>query len=370
MIKDDWPVFADQDVRFRGQTVALLVGPDRAVLASLAARTSVDYAEVKPALTVDDALALVGGPLHGTNNLYAEHTLVKGRPRRGVRPGGHGRGGAVHHGRPGARVPGAAGLRGRARGRWHHGLLLDPVPVLRAQGRGPHPRLAARARARRGPRGRGRIRRQGALPRRARHRRRGRGAEDGAARAPRARPGRGPARHLQAPPLADHGSAPRSTRRAGSSAWRSTSCSTPGPTRRAARSCSSARSSPRPASTTSRTSGCAAGPWPPTWCPRTRSAASARRRRSSPSRCTWTTSPAGPGSSRWTSGAGTSPVRAAPRSPTVGSTRKCRCARMLDMVDRRFGLPGEVGLPRHRQGHRHLVRRRTGARSPAAASAT
>lgn len=80
MIKDDWPVFADQDVRFRGQTVALLVGPDRSVLASLAARTSVDYAEVKPALTVDDALALAGGPLHGTNNLFADLAVVKGDP--------------------------------------------------------------------------------------------------------------------------------------------------------------------------------------------------------------------------------------------------------------------------------------------------
>jgi CO/xanthine dehydrogenase Mo-binding subunit len=80
MIKDDWPVFADQDVRFRGQTVALLVGPDRAVLASLAARTSVDYAEVKPALTVDDALALAGGPLHGSNNLFADLAVVKGDP--------------------------------------------------------------------------------------------------------------------------------------------------------------------------------------------------------------------------------------------------------------------------------------------------
>jgi CO/xanthine dehydrogenase Mo-binding subunit len=80
MIKDDWPVFADQDVRFRGQTVGLLVGPDRSVLASLAARTSVDYAEVRPALTVDDALALAGGPLHGTNNLFADLAVVKGDP--------------------------------------------------------------------------------------------------------------------------------------------------------------------------------------------------------------------------------------------------------------------------------------------------
>jgi CO/xanthine dehydrogenase Mo-binding subunit len=80
MIGDDWPVFADAEVRFRGQTVALLVGPDRAVLASLAARTAVEYAETKPVLSIDDSLALVGGPLHGTNNLFADYTIVKGDP--------------------------------------------------------------------------------------------------------------------------------------------------------------------------------------------------------------------------------------------------------------------------------------------------
>lgn len=80
MIKDDWPVFADAEVRFKGQTVALLVGPDRAVLASLAARTTVEYAEAKPVVSIEESLALVGGPLHGTNNLFADYSIVKGDP--------------------------------------------------------------------------------------------------------------------------------------------------------------------------------------------------------------------------------------------------------------------------------------------------
>jgi len=80
MIKDEWPVFAGDEVRFRGQTVALLVGPDRSVLASLVARTRVDYAETKPVLSIDDSLALVGGPLHGTDNLFADYAVVKGDP--------------------------------------------------------------------------------------------------------------------------------------------------------------------------------------------------------------------------------------------------------------------------------------------------
>lgn len=80
MIKDDWPVFADAEVRFKGQTVALLVGPDREVLAGLVDRTAVEYEEGTPVRSIDDALALVGGPLHGTNNLFADYTIVKGDP--------------------------------------------------------------------------------------------------------------------------------------------------------------------------------------------------------------------------------------------------------------------------------------------------
>jgi len=80
MIKDDWPVFAEREVRFRGQTVALLVGPDREALAALVARTRVEYEEATPVASIDDSLALLGGPLHGTDNLYADYRLVKGDP--------------------------------------------------------------------------------------------------------------------------------------------------------------------------------------------------------------------------------------------------------------------------------------------------
>lgn len=80
MIKDDWPVFADGEIRFKGQTVALLAGPDREVLAFLAASTAVECEETRPALSIDESLALAGGPLHGADNLYADYTIVKGDP--------------------------------------------------------------------------------------------------------------------------------------------------------------------------------------------------------------------------------------------------------------------------------------------------
>jgi CO/xanthine dehydrogenase Mo-binding subunit len=80
MIKDDWPVFADAEVRFKGQAIALAVGPERGVLESIAARTVVEYQEKTPAFTIDESLGLVGGPIHGTDNLFADYRLRKGDP--------------------------------------------------------------------------------------------------------------------------------------------------------------------------------------------------------------------------------------------------------------------------------------------------
>ncbi len=80
MVKDDWPVFADREVRFVGQTIALVVGPDRARLAELAARVRVDCDPREPAYTIDQSLELVGGPLAGADNLFADYTVTKGDP--------------------------------------------------------------------------------------------------------------------------------------------------------------------------------------------------------------------------------------------------------------------------------------------------
>jgi CO/xanthine dehydrogenase Mo-binding subunit len=85
MIRDDWPIFADREVRFRGQTIALVVGPDRGTLASLAGRTEVDYETLVPVFTIEESLARVGGPIHGTDNLFADYHLRKGDPEAAFR---------------------------------------------------------------------------------------------------------------------------------------------------------------------------------------------------------------------------------------------------------------------------------------------
>lgn len=80
MIKDDWPVFGDSEVRFIGQTISLLVGPDRRVLNDLRDRVVVEYEDLTPAFTLEEAEALKGGPIHGEDNLYTEYHLRKGDP--------------------------------------------------------------------------------------------------------------------------------------------------------------------------------------------------------------------------------------------------------------------------------------------------
>ncbi len=80
MIKDDWPVFADKEVRFYGEALGLLVGPDRAKLLELRDRVKVEYETLAPALTIDEALDLKGGPIHGRDNCYSDYSLRKGDP--------------------------------------------------------------------------------------------------------------------------------------------------------------------------------------------------------------------------------------------------------------------------------------------------
>jgi CO/xanthine dehydrogenase Mo-binding subunit len=80
MIKDDWPVFADTEVRFKGQTVSLIAGPDRDVLNALVRQVRIDYEELLPAFTIDEALALKGGAIHGKDNLFADYSVTRGDP--------------------------------------------------------------------------------------------------------------------------------------------------------------------------------------------------------------------------------------------------------------------------------------------------
>ncbi|MGM0431291.1 MAG: xanthine dehydrogenase family protein molybdopterin-binding subunit [Spirochaetota bacterium] len=81
-IEADWPVFCDGEVRFYGETVGMLVGPDKEQLLELEQQISIEYEELEAALTIDEGLALKGGPLRGDDNLYTDIHLTKGNPEK------------------------------------------------------------------------------------------------------------------------------------------------------------------------------------------------------------------------------------------------------------------------------------------------
>lgn len=83
MINTDWPVFADEEVRFYGETIGLIVGPDREQVLTYQRAVTVQYDDLEPAITIDDGLNLKGGPIFGENNIFAEYHLQKGNAADG-----------------------------------------------------------------------------------------------------------------------------------------------------------------------------------------------------------------------------------------------------------------------------------------------
>lgn len=70
-----------------------MVGPDRSVLKRIKAQIKIDYEEQTPAVTIDDGIHCVGGPMfpEKNSNVMCELFCEKGRADgRGVRRGGRG----------------------------------------------------------------------------------------------------------------------------------------------------------------------------------------------------------------------------------------------------------------------------------------
>lgn len=82
MINADWPVFADDIVRFQGQSIALIVGPDRKIIEEIISKFVIEYEDLPGVYSIEDSLALKGGALHGVDNCYGDFNLLKGDPDR------------------------------------------------------------------------------------------------------------------------------------------------------------------------------------------------------------------------------------------------------------------------------------------------
>lgn len=82
MIAKDWRCFAEDYVLYVGETIGLVVGPDRSVLKRIKAQIKIDYEEQMPAVTIDDGIHCVGGPMfpEKNSNVMCELFCEKGRP--------------------------------------------------------------------------------------------------------------------------------------------------------------------------------------------------------------------------------------------------------------------------------------------------
>ena len=122
-IKEDQPVLVPigGEIRHHSEPVALLAGPDQAIVRRLKAHIRL----------VTEALVPVFDP-EASDHVFAELRHRDGRPRRGLRPGGR-----DPRGRVPRRTPGTALHREQrddrraGRGRRHRGPRLHAVPVLR-----------------------------------------------------------------------------------------------------------------------------------------------------------------------------------------------------------------------------------------------
>ena len=78
MIAGDWRCFASGDVRYVGETIGILCGRSRAVLKAIEESIKITYEEQEAAITIDDALAVKGGPILEKDDIHCSLVSEKG----------------------------------------------------------------------------------------------------------------------------------------------------------------------------------------------------------------------------------------------------------------------------------------------------
>ncbi|MDC7234228.1 MAG: xanthine dehydrogenase family protein molybdopterin-binding subunit [Spirochaetales bacterium] len=78
MIIDDWPVFADKEVRYLGQIIYLVIGPDKEKVLELHSRIKIEYQELDPCYSLEDSASLLGGVQHGEDNVFTRYDIHHG----------------------------------------------------------------------------------------------------------------------------------------------------------------------------------------------------------------------------------------------------------------------------------------------------
>ncbi len=74
----DLPAFADSEVRYIGQIVAVVCGPEASIVEELINDIELIVEAAPVAINMDEGLALKGGPVHGTDNIFCRVDLDRG----------------------------------------------------------------------------------------------------------------------------------------------------------------------------------------------------------------------------------------------------------------------------------------------------
>lgn len=78
MIATDWKCFAENDVRYVGETIGIMVGPDKTTVEDLREQVKIEYEEQEPAVSIDDGIACKGGAFVNSDNIHCRLKLEVG----------------------------------------------------------------------------------------------------------------------------------------------------------------------------------------------------------------------------------------------------------------------------------------------------
>jgi CO/xanthine dehydrogenase Mo-binding subunit len=85
IIFDDQPFFAEDRVNYIGEPILLVVGPDKQRILEIIAQIRVDYEDITPVLTIEDAENQNLQPIFGDKNYFAEYAIYHGDPDQSFR---------------------------------------------------------------------------------------------------------------------------------------------------------------------------------------------------------------------------------------------------------------------------------------------
>ena len=82
MPANDFPFFAEEVVNYIGEPILLVVGPEKEMISRILSEISVQYEELEPIYTLEQAESGQVAPIYGENNLFAEYSFSYGKPER------------------------------------------------------------------------------------------------------------------------------------------------------------------------------------------------------------------------------------------------------------------------------------------------